>query len=93
MSACKKQIVAAVWLGLAVLVTLAVDSGVASAQPAIGRGRWCATLPLSGMMQCSYHSLEQCMAYAHGVSNQCSLNPWYEGPPQSRQRKRNRRTQ
>jgi uncharacterized protein DUF3551 len=88
MSAGKKQIVTAAWLALAALVALAMESGAASAQPAIGRGRWCATLPLGGMMQCSYYSLEQCMEYASGVSNQCSLNPWYEGPPPARQRKR-----
>jgi Protein of unknown function (DUF3551) len=92
MSAGKRQIVAAVWPALAVLVALALDLGVASAQPIIGRARWCMTLPLGGMMQCSYYSLEQCMVYAHGVSNQCSLNPWYEGPP-PRQRKRKRHTQ
>jgi hypothetical protein len=85
MSAAKKRNAAAIWLALAVLVAL--DAGVASAQPILGRARWCMTLPLGGMMQCSYHSLEQCMVYAHGVSNQCSLNPWYEGPPSSRQRK------
>lgn len=92
MSAGKKPIVATVWLLLAVLVALALDSGIASAQPIIGRARWCMTLPLGGMMQCSYHSLEQCMVYAHGVSNQCSLNPWYEGPAQPRQRRRKPRS-
>jgi hypothetical protein len=78
------------WLALALLVGLTVDTGISSAQPIIGRSRWCATLPYGGMYQCSYHSLEQCMEYARGVSNQCSLNPWYEGPPPQRH-KRNRR--
>jgi hypothetical protein len=77
-------------LTLALLAGLAADTGVASAQPIIGHARWCMTLPLGGMMQCSYHSLEQCMIYARGVSNQCSLNPWYEGPPAAK-RKRQRR--
>lgn len=91
MPARKKQMAVGVWLALAVLVALAVDLGAASAQPAIGRGRWCMTLPLGGMMQCSYQSLEQCMVFARGVSNQCSLNPWYEGPPEPARRKRERR--
>jgi len=79
-----------VWLALAVFAVLAVDPVVTSAQPIIGRARWCATLPFGGMMQCSYSALEHCMTYARGVSNQCSLNPWYEGPPNP-PRKRPRR--
>jgi hypothetical protein len=88
MSAGTKRTIAALRLPLLALVALALDAGIASAQPIIGHGRWCMTLPLGGMMQCSYQSLEQCMVYAHGVSNQCSLNPWYEGPRPSQQRKR-----
>lgn len=48
MAADNKQIVARAWLTLAVLVTLAMDLTIASAQPAIGRARWCMTLPLGG---------------------------------------------
>jgi Protein of unknown function (DUF3551) len=92
MSAGKKRMVAGVWLALAVLAGLAMDSSVASAQPIIGHARWCMTLPLGGMMQCSYRSLDECMVYASGVSNQCSLNPWYEGPPEPQRRKRKPRT-
>jgi Protein of unknown function (DUF3551) len=92
MSVGKKQIRAGVWLALAVLAGLAIDSNVASAQPIIGRERWCMTLPLGGMMQCSYRSLDDCMFSAHGVSNQCSLNSWYEGPPEPQRRKRKPRT-
>jgi hypothetical protein len=77
-------------LALVVFLGLAMDAGIASAQPIIGRSRWCVTLPHSGFYQCSYHSLEQCMFYARGVSNQCSLNSWYEEPP-ARPRKRDRR--
>jgi hypothetical protein len=77
-------------LAFAGFVGLAMDAGIASAQPIIGRSRWCVTLPLGGMYQCSYYSLEQCVFYARGVSNQCSLNPWYERPP-ARPGKRYRR--
>jgi hypothetical protein len=51
---------------------------VASAQPINGRARWCATFPQGGTYDCAYHSLQQCMAAASGVSNQCSRNPWYD---------------
>ena len=78
---CLLSACSAVGLALTVLVGSAMDIGVASAQPAMGKARWCVTIPLGAMLQCSYHSLEQCMFYARGVSNQCSLNPWYEGPP------------
>jgi Protein of unknown function (DUF3551) len=87
---CPSSACAGVWLALTVLVGCAMDIRVASAQPAMGNARWCVTIPLGAMLQCSYHSLEQCMFYARGVSNQCSLNPWYEGPPEP-PRKRPRR--
>lgn len=57
-------------------ITMVAD--VASAQPINGRARWCMTWPQGGTYDCAYHSLEQCMAAASGVSNQCSLNPWYD---------------
>jgi len=61
----------------------------ASAQPINGRGRWCQTFVMyGGTLDCSYHSLEQCMASAAGVSNQCSLNPWYAGRPEPGPRRR-----
>lgn len=88
MSAGKRGTFAAGWLILAMLVGLAMGLSVASAQPIIGHGRWCMTLPLGGMMQCSYRSLDECMFFARGVSNQCSLNPWYEGPPEPQRRQR-----
>jgi hypothetical protein len=81
---------ACIALAIAGFVGLAMDAGIASAQPIIGRSRWCVTLPHGGFYQCSYHSLEQCMLYARGVSNECSLNSWYEEPP-PRPRKRDRR--
>ena len=68
-------------------VTLAAE--VASAQPLNGRARWCVNIPqFGGTLDCAYHSLEQCMVSARGVSNQCSLNPWYEERPVPRQRRR-----
>ena len=82
------------WMAAA-LATLAGTialTDAASAQPVNGRGRWCQTFVMyGGTLDCSYHSLEQCMASAAGVSNQCSLNPWYAGPPEPAPRRRDQR--
>ena len=77
---------------LATLAGTIAMADAASAQPINGRGRWCMTFSMyGGTLDCAYHSLEQCMASAAGVSNQCSLNPWYAGPPEPRPRRRDQR--
>jgi len=82
--------ISALALGLA---TAALTATTAVAQPINGSARWCATMShFGGTLECNYHSLEQCMAGASGVSNQCSLNPWYAGGPEEpRRRKRDLR--
>ena len=68
-------------LALVLLAGATMAADVASAQPVNGRAPWCVNVGLhGGTLDCAYHSLEQCMASASGVSNQCSLNPWYAGP-------------
>jgi Protein of unknown function (DUF3551) len=81
---------AGIWpAALMMLVGATTIAGVASAQPINGRARWCVTLShFGGTLDCAYHSLEQCMASALGVSNQCSLNSWYVERPGPRPRKR-----
>lgn len=65
-------------LAFAVLVGMTMAAGSASAQPINGRAPWCATFSqYGGTLDCAYYSLEQCMASASGMSNQCSRNPWY----------------
>ena len=85
---CSHRARAGIWTAaLVTLVGAIMIADTASAQPINGRARWCATFPQGGTYDCAYHSLEQCMASASGVSNQCSLNPWYEGPaPRPRRR-------
>jgi hypothetical protein len=39
----------------------------------------------------AYHTREQCMATASGVTNHCSLNPWYAGLPPRRSKRDPRR--
>jgi hypothetical protein len=68
-----------------VLVGGVLIADTASAQPINGRARWCITMSqYGGTLDCAYHSLEQCMAAASGVSNQCSLNPWFVEPSDRR---------
>lgn len=52
----------------------------ALAQPINGSARWCVTLShFGGTLDCAYHTFEQCMAAASGVSHGCTANPWYVG--------------
>ena len=77
-------------LALAILMGAAMAIDDASAQPIIGQARWCMNLADigGGIMHCKFNSLEECIFYARGVSNQCSLNPWYEGRPPRRTKKK-----
>ena len=79
--------VGATWVAvLALLAGATLLADAASAQPINGRARWCVNLSHFGTLDCAYHSLEHCMASALGVSNQCSLNPWYVERPHPRRR-------
>jgi Protein of unknown function (DUF3551) len=50
----------------------------AQAQEYQGHAPWCANLGYLGTgWECAYYTLEQCMARASGVTNSCSVNPWY----------------
>jgi hypothetical protein len=58
----------------------------------IGHGPWCAVTN-SVALECNYYSLAQCMARAYGISNACSVNPWYipRAPRPDRPRRTSRR--
>jgi uncharacterized protein DUF3551 len=73
------------------VLTGVATADIASAQPINGHARWCTTFPDNGVYDCAYHTLQQCMAAALGVTNQCSLNPWYAGPPPRRAKRDPRR--
>jgi hypothetical protein len=63
---------------LVAFVGMMMAADGASAQPINGHAPWCGTFSqYGGTLDCAYYSLEQCMAGASGVSNQCSRNPWY----------------
>lgn len=34
----------------------------------------------AGMWDCSYYSMQQCLASARGLNGSCERNPWYQGP-------------
>ena len=71
---------------------LVVLSGAARAQPIDGHAPWCALMGDSFQLDCGYYSLQQCMARASGVTNQCTPNSWYvpQGP-RGRSKKRSER--
>ena len=72
------------------LLAGATTADIAAAQPITGSARWCVVVGLhGGTLDCSYHTLQQCMASASGVSNQCSLNPWYVERSNPRAKPRN----
>jgi hypothetical protein len=71
-----------VFAGMAAAIALlAADIQPVSAQPggsrnpyclrdgAMGRGNW----------DCSYHTMQQCLASASGAGGSCTANPWYRG--------------
>jgi hypothetical protein len=91
-STCRPASICALPVFLALAVTgVAMTADVASAQPINGHARWCATFPDNGVYDCAYHTREQCMATASGVTNHCSLNPWYAGLPPRRSKRDPRR--
>ena len=46
----------------------------------IGPPEWCnqGNYMTGGVMECSYHTLQQCLASQSGVGGTCIPNPWYE---------------
>jgi Protein of unknown function (DUF3551) len=64
--------------------------GPAQAQEYQGNAPWCANLGYLGTgWECAYDTLRQCMARASGITNSCSVNPWYV--PERVQPRRQRR--
>ena len=63
----------AAWI---MVVPFTADS--AQAQAYQGHAPWCANLGYLGTgWECAYYTLQQCMARASGITNNCSANPWY----------------
>ena len=74
---------------LAATAWIAVTAFAPGAAQADEHARWCADMGNLGTgLECSYYTLEQCMARASGNTNICSVNPWYvpERTPVRRQR-------
>jgi hypothetical protein len=78
----------------AVVGVMSLATGDAQAQFTQGRAPWCADLSnLDGVtVECQYYTFEQCMARASGISNHCSVNPYYvPRRPYARRQQRDRR--
>ena len=72
---------------VACLLSSLAGSGTALAQPVgqVGRAAWCVDMGvLGGLIECYYHTFEQCMATARGVTNVCLANSFYVPRPQPR---------
>jgi hypothetical protein len=71
---------------LAVLATATVAVAADSGRPGphhqrrAGPPEWCnqGNDVTGGMMECSYHTLQQCLVSARGVGGTCIPNPYYE---------------
>jgi hypothetical protein len=63
----------AAWISVAPFAT-----GEAQAQAFQGPAPWCANMGDLGIgFECAYYTLEQCLARVSGITNSCSVNPWY----------------
>lgn len=61
----------------AVVAAAALDVRTAGTAGARAPAPWCANLGgRDGGWDCSYHTFEQCMATARGLSGNCQPNPW-----------------
>jgi hypothetical protein len=66
----------------AAIAILSVNVGSAAAQPGNPHRPFCLRDGIggAGSWDCSYYSMQQCLASAHGAGGTCQPNPWYEGP-------------
>ena len=66
----------------AAITILSVNVETASAQPGNPYRPYCLRDGIggSGSWDCSYYSMQQCLATQHGVGGSCQPNPWYQGP-------------
>ena len=65
-----------------VVAAAALDARIAGTAGARPPAPWCANLGgRDGGWDCSYHTFEQCMATARGLSGNCQPNPWALAAP------------
>ncbi len=70
-----------VLIGLvAVVAATALSTEAGAAKRRVGPPEWCnqGNSVNGGIMECSYHTLQQCLLSARGVGGGCIPNPWYE---------------
>jgi hypothetical protein len=63
-----------------VAVAMSAESASAGKRRVAGPPEWCnqGNSVNGGIMECSYHTLQQCLVSARGVGGGCIPNPWYE---------------
>ena len=64
------------------ILTVSVSAQTARAQPGNPTRPYCLRDGINGagMWDCSYYSMQQCLATASGAGGSCQPNPWYIGP-------------
>jgi uncharacterized protein DUF3551 len=69
-------------LAAAVAILTVNAPTTASAQPGNPTRPYCLRDGINGpgMWDCSYYSMQQCLATASGNGGSCQPNPWYTGP-------------
>jgi Protein of unknown function (DUF3551) len=66
----------------AVVAAATLDTWSAARAASRPPAPWCANLGgRDGGWDCSYHTFEQCMATARGLSSNCQPNPWALAAP------------
>ena len=75
-----RVILASLAAAIAILTVSAPQT--ASAQPGNPTRPYCLRDGINGagMWDCSYYSMQQCLATASGAGGSCQPNPWYIGP-------------
>ena len=75
-----RLILASLAAAIAILTVNAPQT--ASAQPGNPTRPYCLRDGINGagMWDCSYYSMQQCLATQHGNGGSCQPNPWYIGP-------------
>jgi hypothetical protein len=76
----------------AVVAAATLDTWSAARAASRPPAPWCANLGgRDGGWDCSYHTFEQCMATARGLSGNCQPNPWALAAPNPPPPRRTRR--
>jgi hypothetical protein len=71
---------------LSTFAALLATTGLARAQDSFFNDHFCSMASggdaVTGLNDCSFNTLDQCIASARGLGRWCTANPWWHGPRQ-----------